>query len=167
MEQIKAGLPPSIDNENDELILAGSNKDGAVVNDFYNMMATHEDEKKIEGCRKIWKVKVQEKVKSFAWVLGHNRLLTNLQKSHKGLGDTTCKLYRCVCESTMHVFMDYPKAMHIWMNKFPRNIVVEFYQLELVNWMNMHFNDRDDERNTWSRFWAKECHNLRRWRNNE
>lgn len=88
----------------------------------------------------MWKVKVQEKVKSFAWVLGHNRLLTNLQKSHKGLGDTTCKLYICVCESTMHVFMDYPKAMHIWMNKFPRNIVVEFYQLELVDWMNMHFN---------------------------
>lgn len=63
MEQIKACLPPSIENENDDLIMVGSNKDGAVVNDFYNMMATHEDEKKLKVVQKYGRLRFKKKLK--------------------------------------------------------------------------------------------------------
>lgn len=47
----------------------------------------------------------------------------------------------------MHVFRDCPEVMQLLMNRVLRNVFVEFYRLELVDWMNLNINVKDDGRN--------------------
>lgn len=58
------------------------------------------------GWKKIWRLRVLERVKTFVWLLKHGRLLTNHSKSRKGLGAAACKLCGHTNESTLHVFRD-------------------------------------------------------------
>lgn len=51
------------------------------------MMVMHDEEDINDVWKKIWQLKVQERVKSFVWMFGHDRLLTNFQKSMKGMGE--------------------------------------------------------------------------------
>lgn len=71
---------------------------------------------------KMWKLKVEEIIRSFMWMLGHGRLLKNQRKNTKGMGGATYNLCENVCETTLHVFWNRPKAMQLWMNKVPENI---------------------------------------------
>lgn len=45
-----------------------------------------------EDWRRVWNLNVLERVKSFMWLLKHDRLLTNASKSKMGLGSTMCSL---------------------------------------------------------------------------
>ncbi|KAI5445822.1 hypothetical protein KIW84_013890 [Lathyrus oleraceus] len=66
---------------------------------------------------KIWRLEVHDKLRCFMWLLGHDRLLTNFDKSLKSLGGAECRLCGSLKEDTMHVFRDYPKALQLWRNK--------------------------------------------------
>lgn len=74
---------------------------------------------------------MQKRISSFVWLLGHDRLLPNHQKSIKGIRGVNCKLYGYVCEYTLHVFRDCPKARQIWSNIIPGNIKHDFFTVEL------------------------------------
>lgn len=76
------------------------------VADFYDAMVEEE-------WKMIWKIIDLERCRSFVWLMNHDRLLTNFRKSKKGLGNTGCKLYGNVCETTIHALRDCPKIMQM------------------------------------------------------
>lgn len=69
----------------------------------------HED----EDWKMIWSMHVSERCQSFVLMIKHDRLLTNLSKSMKGIGPASCKLYGNACENTLYYISDCVKAMHI------------------------------------------------------
>ncbi|KAI5395469.1 hypothetical protein KIW84_061876 [Lathyrus oleraceus] len=79
----------------------------------------------------IWRLKVPEVIKTFVWLLKHDRLLTNQSKSQRGLGVAACKLYGHAIETTLHVFRECPCALEVWVNKVPTEMQHEFFNLEL------------------------------------
>jgi hypothetical protein len=48
----------------------------------------------------IWRLRVPERVKTFVWLLHHDRLLTNFNKSKMGLGSSMCNICGNIVEST-------------------------------------------------------------------
>lgn len=80
---------------------------------------------------KIWWLEVHDKLRCFMWLLGHDRLLTNFDKSLKGLGGAECRLCGSVKEDTMHVFRDCPKALQLWRNKILESIKSDFFYMEI------------------------------------
>lgn len=63
-----------------------------------------------EVWKKVWKVDVPERVRSFLWIMIHDRLLTNKRKNTMGLRDSSCEHCGNVVESSLHVMRDCPLA---------------------------------------------------------
>lgn len=64
-------------------------------------------------------MRIQERIKSFLWLLGHDRLLNNYKKILKGMDGEECMLHDSSCESSLHLFRDGKKSRHIWINRIP------------------------------------------------
>lgn len=62
---------------------------------------------------------MSERIMCFIWFIVHDQLLTNLNKSLKGLGGANCKLCGNAKESTLHALRDCHKAMQLWRHKVP------------------------------------------------
>ncbi|BFG20702.1 hypothetical protein CerSpe_069760 [Prunus speciosa] len=55
----------------------------------------------------IWKLHIPIRIKTFLWVLCHKKLLTNVQRQKRGLGqDTSCPRCSSHVESLDHLFID-------------------------------------------------------------
>ncbi|KAF7813072.1 putative non-LTR retroelement reverse transcriptase [Senna tora] len=59
----------------------------------------------------LWKWKGMEKVRSFLWLCGHDRILTNVARKRRGIAATdVCPRCNSVAEDLMHTLRDYDKA---------------------------------------------------------
>ncbi|KAL5782362.1 hypothetical protein ACOSP7_007391 [Xanthoceras sorbifolium] len=90
-------------------------KDGNfTVNTAYNAMNGLEKnaEWKWKG---IWKLQIPPKLKMFMWMLLHHKLLTNQQRSIRGLDDSaSCSSCGAVIEDLNHLFRGCSTAKKIW-----------------------------------------------------
>lgn len=86
------------------------------MKEMYNILDKFDEQPMNIVLRYIWKVNALERVRSFFWLLNHDRLMTNLNKSKIGLGSKACKLRGHVCETIVYVMHACPKAMKIWIN---------------------------------------------------
>lgn len=96
-------------------------------------------------------------------LLGHDRLLTNFDKSLKGLGGAECRLCGSVKEDTMHVFRDCPKSLQLWRNKILEIIKGDFFYMEIHDYIRLNLKKSSNRSN----FWPVGCHILWFWRNKE
>lgn len=78
--------------------------------------------------KNVWKVAAPKRYLSFLWLANHDRLLTNLSKSRKGLGSAECILYGNVNEFAILALRDCPKSMKIWKGIVPSNLMGDFFQ---------------------------------------
>lgn len=114
--------------------------------------------KSIVGLEKEVEDNAPERCRCFVWLMKHDRLLTNLSKSRKGLDHASCKICGNACESTLHVIRDCAKAMHIWKSIVPRSIFSEFFSLDLQNWIRLNLKYLGDGIKSWSNVWVISCH---------
>lgn len=83
-QKIKEIIPPNSYCEDDEFLFAGAGSDGNSVKNMYISLVIQQ-EINDRSWRNIWKMEVQDRVRRFIWMLKHDRLLTNFNKSVKGL----------------------------------------------------------------------------------
>ncbi|KAJ1381506.1 Reverse transcriptase zinc-binding domain [Sesbania bispinosa] len=63
----------------------------------------------------IWKWQGPPRITTFIWKLIHGRLLTNLERSHRGMAtDDSCHRCSSAPESIMHVIRDCPIVFEFW-----------------------------------------------------
>ncbi|KAI5389638.1 hypothetical protein KIW84_075073 [Lathyrus oleraceus] len=93
-------------------------------------------------------------LKAFMWLLKHDRLLTNHNKSRRGFSATTCNLCGHANESTLHVFRECPRALEVWVNKVPSKMHHEFFNLDLEGWIKLNINGSTKKDGGWSSYWA-------------
>ncbi|PNX60889.1 ribonuclease H [Trifolium pratense] len=112
--------------------------------------------------RKVWHLKVPERVRTLVWMTVHNRLLTNSLKSEMGLSHALCDSCGDVEETTLHVMRDCPRAKNIWNCVIPSKDKAISYMGDLQHWIsfNIHNSMQWMGSGKWCDFWAYCCYCL-------
>ncbi|KAF7838891.1 ribonuclease H [Senna tora] len=165
--RIAAIMPPSDGNGHDKLAWKFG-KDGCFsVKTAYQNIAGMNEEVEDNFWRKVWLLRVPQRTKSFMWLCGHNKLLTNSERVKRCMTDSsTCTRCNRSSEDTLHALRDCPKVKSIWMRLVKPGHWPLFFSADLKNWLevNMKRNFGSTELE-WRTTFAITCWSLWRWRN--
>lgn len=106
--QIKALLPPNTS-------VWPSNSLGQFsASSSYHLFAGFNGFEEQDIWNKVWKLQVAQRVRSFVWLIVHDRLLANQRKHRMRLGDDCYNHCLNVPESTLHALQDCLLASYLW-----------------------------------------------------
>lgn len=127
IEKLKSCLPLIMGHDADIFCFAGTGDNEFSVKDMFNELEGYNTEDIDGEWNKIWKASVPERCKTFMWLLKHNRLLTNLSKNKKGLGNAGCNLCGAACESSLHALRDCHECAKVWQSLVPSELILKFF----------------------------------------
>jgi ribonuclease HI len=167
--KIAAILPPNMENGQDERCSVGGNKKGFAISIMYQNLCGFNKEAVDPNWSRIWKIAAPERVKTFLWLVLHNRLLTNDCKAKMGLGHAMCEYCHNNAETVIHVLRDCPIAMNFWNHALPVDRRGIFYFSDTCHWIESNICNTVSNNNgtLWCTFWAMACYSLWTWRNME
>lgn len=87
------------------------------VSSAYSLyMASQRVEPQWPRWRMIWKLQVEQRVKTFIWTLDHDRILTNYGQWRRKMTDSPA-CFRCNSdvEDALHTLRDCPSSKEVWM----------------------------------------------------
>jgi ribonuclease HI len=168
-DKIAAIFPPSVENGRDERCSVGGNNNGFSINIMYQNLCGVRKEEADPNWSRIWKLSVPERVKTFMWLVLHNRILTNELKARMGLGHSMCTHCVNIEETVIHVLRDCAIAMEFWNNAIPVTNRGSFYMREAHQWIEGNLCNMIVRNSSmgWCNFWAMACYSLWMWRNKE
>jgi ribonuclease HI len=168
LNYIAAVTPPSDEFGIDERIMAGTTNNNFSVAAMYMILDGYGREENTLWS-KVWKLHVPERVRTFTWMMLHQRLLTNSLKNSMGLCHAMCAFCGDVEETILHVMRDCPRAKDIWNCVIPVRDRASFFMSEFHHWLDLNFRNSWSWNGvgSWSEFWALCCHCLWTWRNKE
>jgi hypothetical protein len=136
---------------------------------MYNILCEFNNIEDSERWNKAWKLRVLERVRSFVWLMLHERLLTNLRKSNMGLGHAMCRFCGDTVENELHAIRDCPVVMPLWLNTVEESMRSTFFISDWQQWLDLNLNSfgKWSENTTWKDYWATVCHCIRSWLNKE
>lgn len=71
----------------------------------------------------IWKLKIQERLKLFLWLLAHEKIMTNSKRWRRKLAQSPlCERFWQEDESAVHVIRDCRQAREVWTRLIPMNL---------------------------------------------
>lgn len=89
-----------------------------------------------EGWIRIWKLRIQQRVKLFAWILAHGKLLTNEERVRRHMAASLiCTRCSTEVEGVMHAVRDCLRAKEVWKKLVPARDEATFYSLEAREWL--------------------------------
>ncbi|CAL1372638.1 unnamed protein product [Linum trigynum] len=89
--------------------------------------------------RSIWRTPTLQRVRSFLWLLNHNRLLTNAERARRHLTtNVACKICGGGPETAIHIVRDCPFARATWAGILEDEPDVNFFEPELHRW-SLHY----------------------------
>jgi len=116
LQKIQAITTPDLANGEDTLNWPGDRHGIFSVAAAYHRLCNFTDAAPVVDWKRIWKLKLLERVRCFMWTFCHNRLLTNYRKSKMGIGSPMCDVCANTIEDELHVLRDCPKAMALWIS---------------------------------------------------
>lgn len=131
-------LPPQ-DNCGHEVIVGftGDNKE-FTISKMYSILDNTSYINTNNKWKRIWRMRVPERVRCFIWQLRFNRLLTNKYKSCMGMGSPMCKYCKNVEEDVLHVLRDCPLVMSLWMRDVKVKWRISFFFGSLHQWLDLN-----------------------------
>lgn len=84
----------------------------------------------------IWRMKIQQRIKVFIWIMAHGKIMTNNERWRRRLTDSV-ECSRCSQgeESVLHATRECQWARKVWDFLVPAELKDEFFLLELRPWM--------------------------------
>ncbi|PNX88162.1 hypothetical protein L195_g044263 [Trifolium pratense] len=139
------------------------------ISAMYHPLYRFDDSNGAANWKHIWKIKVQERVRVFVWLMYHERILTNYQKNRMGLGSSMCDFCGDQVETILHVMRDCPLVMPLWLNLVHSNMRRNFCTGYTQQWIdfNLNVDVRGQFDVEWKSIWAISCHFAWSWRNKE
>ncbi|WCJ29111.1 hypothetical protein M5689_010768 [Euphorbia peplus] len=112
----------------------------------YNLLINRDGEDESNKVFKVlWKLKIPQRLKTFAWLAVHGRLLTNLERQRRHLIDSG---YYARCnqadESVCHVIRDCPLSANLWRDLLPQDCCHKLFNLNSDNWFAESLCKSDD-----------------------
>ncbi|CAJ2632916.1 unnamed protein product [Trifolium pratense] len=139
------------------------------ISAVYHALCRFDDGNGAVNWKHIWKIKAQELVRVFVWLMYHERILTNYQKNRMGLGSSMCDFCGDQVETILHVMRDCPLVMPLWLNLVHSNMRRNFCTGYTQQWIdfNLNVDVRGQFDVEWKSIWAISCHFAWSWRNKE
>lgn len=115
--------------------------------------------------KKLWKMRVPNRVHFFIWQLWYDKILTNMNKSNMALGSPMRRLCRNIEEDSLHIFRDFPLVMPVWMSTIHVKWRNTLFSNDLKQWLiaNMNNNLRWKKGGDCKAFWEVSCHSIWNW----
>ncbi|PNY05394.1 ribonuclease H [Trifolium pratense] len=169
ISKLFAIVPPNNASAADMRAWRGTMDGNFSIASAYTMLCNLNDDEWDVVWRRIWRLQVLERVRSFIWLVRHDRLITNYRKSKMHICAPWCKHCVKAIEDTMHVLRDFPLAKVVWCNLMNSAVGDIFYAANLEDWITLNLNQDlgKEKEGTWSCVWAVGCHFLWFWRNKE
>lgn len=140
------------------------------VKTTYGLITRWRREDKWAGWKKIWSLRVHQRVRDCVWLLVHDKILTNVSRWRMGIS-ITARCSRCnePWEDSLHVFRDCHKARKVWYLFHPQAQISSFFSSSLKEWPeeNLKCQSGDGEEFAWAENMSLICWALWRWRNSE
>ncbi|KAK4282627.1 hypothetical protein QN277_013982 [Acacia crassicarpa] len=162
-------LPPSPADGSDRRIWCLPDSNSVTVRAIYKCLSPHvtTDEVSQKMWKQLWRWKGPQKVKIFAWMMVHQRLLTMSRIARWSGGDGLCPCCKREPESLLHALRDCITAKGIWENLVSTNFNWSFFDQDTKSWMVHNFgvavNCNVSER--WLTIFLITCWKIWNWRN--
>lgn len=116
-EDIFNTVLPLYNQASDHPSWSGSSNGSCTASAAYKLI--NEDVNGTKGWKWFWKMKVPQKLKTFFWLILHDKLPTNLLRAKRGINTSDC-CPRCnlAQENLDHLFRGCPKVFDLW-DKIP------------------------------------------------
>lgn len=125
---IVASNPPQSGRGDDEIFWQGSPNSRFTVSSAYELLVDGRSTREWVLWKVIWKWHGPQRNKTFLWLVGHERLMTNEVRRERGLSSFgMCPLCSLVVETTMHVLRDCVKAKQVWVRLVPQQLQAELF----------------------------------------
>lgn len=83
----------------------------------------------------IWRLEAPERVRTFIWLVGHNKILSNKLSASRGImDDASCKVCGALLESLLHIIRDCVITGKVWDRILPSPYQAKFFSMDFLNW---------------------------------
>lgn len=143
------------------------------VHSAFNSIASPHNDSDTSVWRRIWSYSGLPKVRTFLWLLNHDRIVTMDFLYRRHISSTNLCPFQCgVPESTIHCIRDCVRAREVWSHFVHNSVWDTFYQLDLKVWIESNLKNNWGANNVasypWSyvfgliawNIWVTRCRNL-------
>ncbi|CAI0547219.1 unnamed protein product, partial [Linum tenue] len=93
--------------------------------------------------RTIWKAPTMQRVRSFLWLMNHDRLFTNAERGRRHLTtEKGCKICGADLETTIHIIRDCPFARATWADMLGAEPDSLFLEPDIKRWSHFYLSGR-------------------------
>lgn len=97
------------------------------VRDAYRLSRGHNDQSEWKEWTMLWKMKVQERVKIFFWIMSHKKLMTNKERWKQRIAASPlCGRCHREEEGVLHAIRDCRVEKEVWSCIIEPTVVTEF-----------------------------------------
>lgn len=105
--------------------------------------------------KKLWKWNGPEKIKTFLWLLAHDRIHTMSLRAKRNMADSDRCPFTCDTEETaMHVIRDCKDIKELWKSVVAPNLWPLFFNLQGVQWIKWNLREEVGRGSTGKLPWA-------------
>jgi hypothetical protein len=133
--KLHAIMPPANDSIDDMIAWRGTSNVDFSIASAYTLLCRFSDKAWETDWFRIWRLRVPEHIRTFIWLIRHDRLLTNYRKSKMHIGEPWCNHYVDVVKDTLHVLRDCPLAKSVWCNLLNGEDRDSFFTAALARWI--------------------------------
>ncbi|XP_016178547.1 uncharacterized protein LOC107621000 [Arachis ipaensis] len=132
--------PPRKKGENDQIYWSHTTNGDFTIASAYQLLTNSGG---MRSCtwKIIWKWQGPERIKTFTWLLAHERLLTAERKARMFGSNPFCHSCQSKVETLSHVMRDYPRAAKIWAKLLQPGIAAVFFNLPFSNWITFNLEN--------------------------
>ncbi|CAN1848080.1 Putative ribonuclease H protein At1g65750 [Linum perenne] len=120
--------PPRLDEGDDELIWGLDPLGKFSIKSAYEILDYTVDNDTENTWKTIWNWKGPNRIRHFLWLVGHGRIMTNVERVRHHFGqDTDCNRCPGTPEDIIHALWDCKAAREVWMKLFPHFLANNFF----------------------------------------
>ncbi|XP_031099664.1 uncharacterized protein LOC116003863 [Ipomoea triloba] len=116
------------------------------VSSAYDIATRDEGPPEVAKWNSIWKLKVPNRIRTFMWLVKHNKIMTNENRVKRGMTESdSCWFCTGVKENTEHVLRLCPLAEPVWRSVLPA-FVERTRLFPFSKWLEEGISDKGDGR---------------------
>lgn len=136
---------PSILNQDDDFTCGATPDESFTTKSAYLTQLSGNSSSTEPIFKIIWKWKGNVRVQTFLWKLGHEALLTNVERQRRTMDDSgTCPICRVEEETLLHRFRDCNASLAIWSNFKFRKQSQFFSNVNWKKWLETNLKHKEE-----------------------
>lgn len=103
-----------------------------IVGRAYRKLSSHTSTESWAGWKLIWQLRVQQRIRTFLWLLSHGKLLSYFNRWRRSMASSPRSTLCLEEEETnLHAVRDCPKTRKVWLHFIKPNLLHKFFSFTL------------------------------------